>query len=285
MIHHAVSEGLLLLRQRAGTSAILALALAVPIALAGVGMAVNSWLDPVAELSSRQSSVAVLLRPQLDADLRGRWVAEQSAAHPGWTITEVSSEELAERLGRWFPYLEDLVGTGDASMPPLIEIATADVDSLSGLEDLPEVLAVGPQSSVQQLLGRVARRLSVAVAVLSAVLLAAAVLLAVVWVHLELYRHADELTIMRLVGATEGTIRGPFVVAVGVTGAAAGGLAVFGTMAAAAALSRMVTVLGLPGVVVTPAQMVVELAIAVILPVAAAAVTLSRHAAEEFFDG
>ena len=282
MIHHAVSEGLLLLRQRAAVSAILALALAVPIALAGVGMAVNNWLDPVAELSHQQSSVAVLLRPELDADLRARWVAEQSAAHPGWTITEVSTEELVTRLGRWFPYLEDLVGTGDASMPQLIEIATVDVHSLTGLEGLPEVLAVGPQSSVQQLLGQVARRLSLAVAVLSAVLLAAAVLLAVVWVHLELYRHADELTIMRLVGATEGTIRGPFLVAIGFTGAVAGGAAVFGSLVAAAALSRMVTVLGLPGVVVTPAMVMIEVAAAVILPVAAAAVTLSRHAAEEF---
>lgn len=282
MIHHAVIEGLLLLRQRAGISAILALALAVPIALAGVGMAVNNWLDPVAELSSRQSSVAVLLRPQLDADLRDRWVAEQSAAHPDWTITEVSPEELARRLGRWFPYLEDLVGTGDASMPPLIEIATTDTDSLAVLEGLPEVLAVGPQSSVQQLLGRVARSLSLAVAVLSAVLMTAAVLLAVVWVHLELYRHADELTIMRLVGATEGTIRGPFVVATGVTGAVAGVAAVFGSLAAAAALSRMVTVLGLPRVVVTPGMVMIELATAIVLPVAAAAFTLSRHAAEEF---
>jgi cell division transport system permease protein len=282
MMHHAVSEGLLLLRQRAGISAILALALAVPIALAGVGMAVNRWLDPVADLSVRQTSVAVLLRPQLDQVERQRWVTAQTAVHPDWTITEVPPEELVRRLRRWFPYLEELVGTGDASMPPLIEIATADVESLAGLEDHPEVLAVGPQSSIQQLLGRVARRLSWAVAVLSAVLLAAAVLLAVVWVHLELYRHADELTIMRLVGATEGTIRGPFVVAVGVSGAVAGALAVFGSLAAAAALSRMVTVLGLPGVVVTPGMVMIELTAAVLLPVAAAALTLARHAAVEF---
>ncbi len=282
MIHHAVNEGLLLLRQRAGVSAILALALAVPIALAGVGMAVNRWLDPVADLSARETSVAVLLRPQLDVDQRQRWVGAQTTAHPDWTITEVSPEELVRRLRRWFPYLEDLVGTGDASMPPLIEIATADVESLADLADNPEVLAVGPQSSIQQLLGRVARRLSWAVAVLSAVLLAAAVLLAVVWVHLELYRHADELTIMRLVGATEGTIRGPFVVAVGVSGAVAGVMAVFGSLAAASALSRMVTVLGLPEVVVTPGMVMAELAAAVFLPVVAAALTLSRHAAEDF---
>jgi len=282
MMQHALNEGLLLLRQRAGVSAVLALALAVPIALAGVGMAVNRWLGPVAELSGTESSIAVLLHPKLDADERQRWVAAQSVAHPDWSITEVSPEELVRRLRRWFPYLEDLVGTGDASMPPLIEVATSDIESLAVLEGQPEVLAVGPQSSVQQLLGQVARRLAWALAVLSAVLLSAAVLLAVVWVHLELYRHSDELTIMRLVGATEGTIRGPFVVAVGVSGAVAGVVAVFGSLAAVNGLTRMVTILGLPEVVITPGILVMQLATAIVLPVAAAAFTLSRHAAEEF---
>jgi len=282
MMQHALNEGLLLLRQRAGVSTVLALALAVPIALAGVGMAVYRWLGPVAELSGTESSIAVLLHPDLDTAERQRWVAAQSTAHPDWRITEVSSEELVRRLRRWFPYLEDLVGTGDATMPPLIEVATSDLESLAVLEGQPEVLAVGPQSSVQQLLGQVARRLSWALAVLSAVLLSAAVLLAVVWVHLELYRHSDELTIMRLVGATEGTIRGPFVVAVGVSGVVAGMVAVFGSLAAANGLTRMVTVLGLPEVVVTPGILAMQLATAVMLPVTAAAFTLSRHAREEF---
>lgn len=282
MIHHSLNEGMLLLRQRAGVSAVLALALAVPIALAGVGMAVNRWLGPVAELSAQESSVAVLLHPQLDRDMRQRWVTVQAAAHPEWMITEVSPEELVERLGQWFPYLEDLVGTGDASMPPLIEIATSDRASLAALEDEAEVLAVGPQSSVQQLIGEVAGRLSWVVVSLSAILLSAAVLLAVVWVHLELYRHSDELTIMRLVGATEGTIRGPFVVAVGFTGLVAGVVAVFGSLVTTQGLSRMVTVLGLPEVVVTPAMVAMQLTAAVFLPVAAAVFTLSRHAAEEF---
>ena len=167
-------------------------------------------------------------------------------------------------------------------MPPLVEIATADVETLAALEEQPEVVAVGPQSSIQQLLGGVARRLSVAVAVVSAILLAAAVLLAVVWIHLELYRHADELTIMRLVGATESTIRGPFVVVIGVVGFLAGVVAVGGALATARALSGMVTVLGLPEVVVSPGILMIQILTAVVLPVAAAAITLSRHAAEEF---
>jgi cell division transport system permease protein len=282
MIRHALNEGLLLLRHRAGVSAVLALALAVPIALAGVGMAVYRWLAPVADLSSRESTVAVLLHPGLDAEERNEWAMAQSRTHPEWTLVEIPSEELVERMRRWFPYLEDLVATGDATLPPLMEIATVDVDSLAGLAEQPEVLAVGPQSSVQQLLGRVARRLSWAVAGLSAVLLAAAVLLAVVWVHLELYRHADELTIMRLVGATEGTIRGPFVVAVGASGAVAGVLAALGSVAAVDGLSQMVIVLGLPPIVATPGILMLEAVAAFVLPVSAAVVTLSRHATEEF---
>lgn len=282
MIHHALGEGLLLLRQRAWVSAILALALAVPVALAGVGMAVNRWLGPVAELSASESSVAVLLHPQLDGERRRSWMSAQSQLHPDWTITEVSSDELVRRLQRWFPYLEELVGTGEASMPPLIEVTTSDPLSLAVLEAQAEVLAVGPQSSVEKLLGEVALRMSWAVAALSAVLLTSAVLLAVVWIHLELFRHSDELTIMRLVGATEGTIRGPFLVVIGIVGVVAGIGALVGTLATTQALSRMVAVLGLPEVVVTPWIVVMQFVSAVLLPVAAAALTLSRHATEEF---
>jgi len=282
MIRHALNEGLLLLRHRAGVSTVLALALAIPIALAGVGIAVYRWLAPVADMSDRESTVAVLLHPELDAGSRNKWVTAQSRAHPEWTLVEIPSEELIERMRRWFPYLENLVETGEATLPPLLEIATAEIDSLKGLAEQPEVLAVGPQSSIQQLLGRVARRLSWVVAGLSAVLLAAAVLLAVVWVHLELYRHADELTIMRLVGATEGTIRGPFVVAVGASGAVAGALAAFGSVAVLDGLSQMVMVLGLPPIVATPGILMLEIAAAFVLPVLAAVVTLSRHATEEF---
>ena len=62
------------------------------------------------------------------------------------------------------------------------------------LDDRPEVLAVGPHTSIQQSLGRVAGRLAWAMTVLSSILMAGAVVLAAVWVHVEIYRHADEIT-------------------------------------------------------------------------------------------
>jgi cell division transport system permease protein len=280
VIRHAIAEGLVVLRQRAAVSVVLALALAVPIALAGVGLTLHTWLDPVAELGGEASSVAVLLHPQLDPTERRRWVADMATEHPEWTLSEVSANDLAERLQRWFPYLEDLIGSGDATLPPLVEISTGDPDSVAILEDRSEVLAIGPRSSIQQTLGRVAGRLALIVSIVSVVLLAGALLLAAVWVHLELYRHADELIIMRLVGATEGTIRGPFLFAVAVPGIAAGVLSVVGSTVTVSNLSRLASALGLSPIEVPPSVLVLQVVGGVLLPFVAAVLTLGRHSSD-----
>jgi cell division transport system permease protein len=280
VIRHAVIEGLVVLRQRAAVSVVLAFALGVPIALAGVGLTIHRWLGPIAELSGQGSSVAVLLHPELEASERRRWIAERAAEHPDWIITELSSGDLAERLQRWFPYLGDVVDAGDATLPTLIEIMTDNPESVSVLEGRSEVLAVGPRSSIQQTLGRVAHRLALIVGVISGVLLAASLLLAAVWVHLELYRHADEITIMRLVGATEGTIRGPFLVAVVIPGVAAGILSVIGSAATISGLSRLSSALGLSSIAISPSIIGLQLASGVLLPFLAAVITLARHSAD-----
>jgi cell division transport system permease protein len=277
VIRHTFAEGLIVLRERAVVSVILALALAVPIALAGVGLTLHNWLGPVADLSGEKSSVAVLLHPQMESGERRRWIAELATDHPDWNILEVSSSDLAERLQRWFPYLEDLIDSGDATLPPLVEILTDNPDSVTELEDRAEVLAIGPRSSIQQTLGRVARGLALIVGVVSSVLLLVAVLLAAVWVHLELYRHADEVIIMRLVGATEGTIRGPFLVAVAIPGVVAGILSVVGSVVTVSGLSKLASALGLSAVSVPPSILVLQLAAGVFLPLLAAVATLTRH--------
>ncbi len=135
MIRHALAEGWLLLRQRGAVSLVLALVLAVPISLAGMGLTLRHWLGPMVGLSGQSSTVAVLLHPRLDNPQRRKWIADESAAHPEWSISEVSNEDLVNRLGRWFPYLDELVASGDASLPPLIEIVTAVPESVAVLED------------------------------------------------------------------------------------------------------------------------------------------------------
>jgi len=277
VIRHAFAEGLIVLRERAVVSVILALALGIPISLAGVGLTLHRWLGPVADLSGEKSSVAVLLHPQMEPGERRRWIAETAADHPDWTISEVSSSDLAERLQRWFPYLEDLIDSGDATLPPLVEILTENPDSVTEIENRSEVLAIGPRSSIQQTLGRVARRLALIVGVASFVLLMVAVLLAAVWVHLELYRHADEVIIMRLVGATEGTIRGPFLVAVSIPGVVAGILSVVGSFATVSGLSKLASALGLSAISISPGVLGLQIAAGVFLPLLAAVVTLARY--------
>jgi cell division transport system permease protein len=281
MIRHALAEGWLLLRQRGAVSLVLAFVLAVPISLAGMGLTLRHWLGPMVGLSGQSSTVAVLLHPRLDNRQRRKWIADESAAHPEWSISEVSNEDLVNRLGRWFPYLDDLVTSGDASLPPLIEIVTTVPESVAVLEERREVLAVGPRSSIQQALGRVSRHLAWAMGILSAILLTGAVLLAAVWVHLEVFRHADEITIMRLVGATERAIRGPFLVAVAVPGAVAAVLSIVSSMTATAGLSRLTADLGLSPITVPPAVLVVQAAAGLVLPVVAAVLTLARHATDE----
>jgi cell division transport system permease protein len=280
VMRHAVAEGLVVLRQRAAVSVVLALALSVPIALAGVGLTLYKWLGPVADLSGQKSSVAVLLHPQLEPAERRRWIANLSAEHPEWVVSEVSSSDLAERLRRWFPYLEELMDSGDATLPPLVEILTDTPDSVAVLEGRSEVLAIGPRSSIQQTLGQVAHRLALLVGLVSGVLLAGALLLAAVWVHLELYRHADEVIIMRLVGATEGTIRGPFLFAVTIPGLAAGLLAAIGSAATVSGLGRLTSALGLSPISMPPSILVLQIASGVLLPFLAAVITLARHSAD-----
>jgi cell division transport system permease protein len=277
MIRHAVAEGLVILRERAAVSVVLAFSLAVPVALAGVGVALHQWLDPIAGMAGEKSSVAVLLHPQMESGERRRWIADRASENPEWEISEVSSSDVIGRLQRWFPYLEELIDTGDSTLPPLIEIQTDDPDSVAVLDGRPEVLAVGPRSSIQQTLGQVAGRLAAVVGVLSGVLLASALLLAAVWVHLELYRHADEIAIMRLVGATEGTIRGPFLVAVVIPGAVAGLFSIVGSMMLVARFSRLTSSLGLSEVTISTPLLVLLGAICVLLPLIAAAFTLARH--------
>jgi cell division protein FtsX len=283
MIRHALAEGWLLLKNRWIVSGGLALALAIPICFAGVTWSVMRWLQPVVGLAGQATVVPVLLHPHMDPSQRDQWLADQRERHPGWQIEEVSQERLAERLTRWFPYLGDLlVEDGGDMLSPLVEISTSDPATLDDIVDSPAVIAVGPRSSIYGSLGRTARALGWVLGVFSVLLLLAATLFAAVWVHLELYRHADEVTIMRLVGAAESAIRGPFIVASIAPGVVGAALAVGGTLLAAAWLSRLLSVLGLPRVSVPGSILLVEVVLACGLPLAAALFTLARHAATDF---
>jgi cell division transport system permease protein len=279
MIRHTMAEGWLLLRQRAVISLVLACALAMPICLAGLTLSVNRWLGPVIVNAQGTETVAVLLQPHLEESERNAWLQEVRGKHPQWTMTLVPSEQLVARLSHWFPYLKGLLEQETSEMlPPLVEIANSDNEGLATLGTDPAVVAVGPRTSLHQAASQVATRVGWLLGLVAAVLLASAALLAAVWVHLELYRHADEITIMRLIGATESAIQGPFLLAVATPGALAALLSVAATKLLAISLTQMIATLGLPPLEVTRSVLGLQVAVAFLLPLSAATFTLSRHA-------
>ncbi len=276
---HALEEGLALLRRRGTVSAVLALSLAVPLSLAGFTTSLGLWSRPLVALENKASVVRVLLHPKMDAEQRRNWINEQAGLHQDWTLSEIDREALEERLKVWFPYLEDLLeGKNAIELPTLVEVKAGVPEEVSVLTRGPAVIAVGPTSSIDRVLGLVARTATWLLGGISAILLASAFSLVATWIHLEVYRHADEITIMRLVGATESAIRSPFVVAALIPGICAGLAASVGTWY----LVRMVAVAAEAVGLRPPAFPVwlpaVEIGIGAILPVVAALLTMARHA-------
>ena len=282
MMRHALAEGWLLLRSRGLVSPILAIALAIPISLAGVTVSVRQWLEPVIDLGDREGVVAVLLHPRLDDAQRRAWIDRQSPGHPEWRLVAVEPEDLAQRLSTWFPYLEDLLKReGPEMLPFMIEVRTRDPQTVLELKTDPEVLAVGPTSSVNQVVGRVAGRFATVLFAVAGLLMAGALLFAGVWVHLELHRNAEEIAIMRLMGATESTVRGPFLVAVAAPAVLAAVTSVVITTVAVGWISRLAGPLGLAAGGPPPMVLAAEVCCAIVLPLVAAVITLERHAATE----
>ncbi len=281
MIRHALAEGWLLLRSRLPITVGLAAALAIPVSLAGITVGARQWLAPVVDLSERDTAVAVLLHPRLAESNRQQWIARQARAHADWRLAAVAPEVLAERLGDWFPYLEEVLEReGPDMLPPLVEVTTRAPDEVAALRTDPDVLAVGPTMSVNRAVGSAARRFAAVLVVVAVALAAGAVLLTAVWVHLELHRHAEEIVIMRLMGATESMVRGPFVVAVTVPGVVAALLSVVMTGTVMTWLESLAAPLGMTTPNLTPWLLVAQVAAAVALPLAAALITLERHASK-----
>ncbi|MCP4902689.1 MAG: FtsX-like permease family protein [bacterium] len=266
-------------------SAMLAVTLAIPVCLAGLTFAFGAWLRPLADLGNERLAIPVLLHPVMEQQQRSEWLNQKRQENPDWLIREVPPEQLSDRLSHWFPYLTDLLKDDPTLLlPQLIEVETARPETLDMLSRSPAVIAVGPRSSVHRTIASVASKLKWLALAVTLALLASAALLTGVWIHLELYRHADEITIMRLIGATEGMIRGPFMVAVTVPGVAAGILAAVGTTSLASAVSRFTGAAGLPPVEVSMTTTILQLIISAGLPIVTGLVTLSHHAYEESSD-
>ncbi len=195
------------------------LTITVSLALGGVFLLASRNLSGAVERWRAETRVVIYLRSEVTpADLE-RLSAE--ARQPKWvtSVEPVSAAAAKKRFRDIFPSLSGLVeGLGEEPLPPSLEVAVTPGPApppelaawLEAWKKRPEVSIVDDDREwLRQLETVVAVVRGVGLA-LGAVLLGAAIFTIASVIRLTAYLHHEEISVMRLVGATEFFIRGPF---------------------------------------------------------------------------
>lgn len=198
------------------------LTIAVSLFLGGAFLLVSGNLAASVERWRGEMRVVIYLKPETsEADLRR--LAAEAARAPGVTSVEpVGAAAARKRFQEVFPSLSDLVaGWQEEPLPASLEIgldprtagsAPGHEAWLAGWRKRPEVTLIDDD---REWLGQLATAVAVVRAVglaLVAGLLGGAIFTIASVIRLTAYLHSEETGIMRLVGATEFFIRGPFYV-------------------------------------------------------------------------
>ena len=195
------------------------LTIAVSVFLGGVFLTVGNNLRFLADEWRAESRLMVYLATEADdeavADVQ-RLLHEVVA--PG-DVQLVGPDQAEQRFRNAFPQLGDLLeGWGEQPLPASLEV-TADLDSKTGTELGPWLERLEAHPSVQMVdddrewLGRLHAIILVlegVAAVIGLILIVTAVFTISSVIRLTAYLYQDEIAVMRLVGATEFYIRGPF---------------------------------------------------------------------------
>jgi len=200
-------------------SLVAVLTIAVSLFVGGAFLLVSGNLLASVERWRGEMRLVIYLQPATP-DAAVRALAAEAGRGPGVASVEaVSAAAARRRFQEAFPSLSDLVeGLGDEPLPPSLEISLADPagrppELRAWLDTWRRRAEVSMVDDDREWLGQ----LETVVAVLRAVglalgvgLMAAAVFTIGSVIRLTAYLHSDEISILRLVGATEFYIRGPF---------------------------------------------------------------------------
>jgi cell division transport system permease protein len=195
------------------------LTIAVSLFIGGAFLLVSGNLAASVERWRGEMRVVIYLRPETsEAELR-RLAAEASSGPGVSSVEPVTAQAARQRFQEVFPSLSDLVaGWEDEPLPASLEVGLDPRSSqgrdawLDGWRKRPEVTLVDDDREwLGQLEALVAVVRAVGLALVAGLLGAALFTIASV-IRLTAYLHHEETEIMRLVGATEFFIRGPFYV-------------------------------------------------------------------------
>jgi cell division transport system permease protein len=194
--------------------------ISVSLFLSGMVLLVSKNLSRTVQAWRAEARFAVYLAPEVDA--AGRAALRTTIEQGRWTgrLEEVTPEAARARFERAFPSLAELVADrGEGALPFSFEavlktVSPSDISAFTAwVEDLrkrPGVVMVDADqdwiSQIETLLALI-RGLGIA---LAAILLGASVFTIASVVRLTSFLYREEIAVMRLVGATEFYIRGPF---------------------------------------------------------------------------
>lgn len=216
------------------TSLVAILTIAVSLLLGGAFLLASRNLLDSVERWRREMRIVIYLKPgtpdaalvRLTADARqAPWVASAQA---------VTSAAARERFRETFPGLSDLVeGWEEEPLPPSIEVSLKNPGAetqawLEAWRQRPEVEMVDDD---REWLGQLETLVALGRGIgltLAGVLLGAAIFTTGSVIRLTAFLHQEEISILRLVGATEFYIRGPFYTEGLLQGLIGGGLATGG---------------------------------------------------------
>ena len=203
-------------------SLVAVLTIAVSLFIGGAFLLVSDNLASSVERWRGEMRVVIYLKPETqEADLR-RLAAEAARAPGVVSVEPVTAQAARQRFREVFPSLSDLVaGWKEEPLPASLEIgldprtagnAPGREAWLGAWRQRPEVTLIDDDREwLGQLATVVAVVRAVGLALVAGLLLAAIFTIASV-IRLTAYLHSEETGIMRLVGATEFFIRGPFYV-------------------------------------------------------------------------
>lgn len=181
----------------------------VLLAASGLAARVEEW--------RRDARVVVYLDAEAGPDERDDLLVRLRAAPWAARVDEVGAAEAAARFRRAFPGLADLVAEGGTRLPESVELLPAPRAAAATLDawaaEIAEHPAVEAVEDDRRWLGELDALVAVgrgAGLLLGGVLLGAAVFTIASVVRLTAFLYQDEIAVMRLVGATEFYIRGPF---------------------------------------------------------------------------
>jgi cell division transport system permease protein len=233
-LHYFFREALVNMARGWRISLLAVLTIAVSLFLGGTFLLVGGNLAKSIERWRGEMRVVIYLRPETPESELARLAAEAKRAAWVASVEAVSPAEARERFGEVFPGLADLVqGWEDEPLPASLEVGISERAArtpearawIESWRKRPEVTMVDDD---REWLGQLETVAAVARGVglaLAGGLLGAAVFTIASVIRLTAYLHSEEIGILRLVGATELYIRGPFYAEGFLQGLLGGGIA------------------------------------------------------------